>query len=61
MRQILNVKYSTPGFRHGQAQEMSDGGGRRFLGESSGATYRDCLSNLEVVFQNYSQTLEGFV
>lgn len=41
---------SAPGFRHGQSQEMSEGGGRKPQGESSGATYRARLANVEIIF-----------
>lgn len=51
-------KYSSTGFRHGQAQEKSEGEGRKPQEESSGTTYRDGFANLEIVFHNRSHTLE---
>ena len=54
-------KYSSTGFRHGQAQEKREGEGRKPQGESSGTTYRDAFANLETVFHSRSHTLEVFV
>ena len=51
-------KYSNTAFRHSQAQEKSEGEGRKPQWESSGTMYRDGFANLETVFHNCSHTLE---